>query len=75
MTIKFQAGVHNGMIPIPTEYRRKFHDNSEVEVEIRRKMTRTKGELYDLISELTRNPIKFKDFTPLTSDGIYDRSI
>lgn len=75
MTIKFQAEVHKGMIPIPTEYRREFHDNSEVEVEIRSKMTKDGGEPYDIISELTKNPIKIKDFTPLTRDEIYDRSL
>lgn len=75
MTVKFQAEVNKGMIPIPNEFLEEFHDHSEVEVEVRAKNNKTEEEPYDIIAELMRNPIKVEGFKPFTRDEIYDRKL
>ena len=72
MTVRFQTRANNGAILIPREFLSELNGVIDVSV-TPLSATLLADEPYDIITELTRNPIKLPDYRPLTRDEIYDR--
>lgn len=68
-TITFTASIQDGVIEIPEEHKKELGNGDSVKVTVVKKKTPMTG----IIEELINNPIKVKDFTPLTRDEAHER--
>lgn len=66
--IEFQTRVENGHIEIPTEFQGQLAGCVRVIVLAEDQQSNT-----DLLDQLLANPIKLKNFEPLTREEIYER--
>jgi hypothetical protein len=69
VTVQFKSKVKNGIIEIPRKYRRKIRDNVRVILKTETRKVRSKNYLDKLIAQ----PVKVKNFRPLTREQIYAR--
>jgi hypothetical protein len=67
--VEFQAKVKNGTIEIPAQYRDRIKQMVRVIV-----LAEADERTSNLIDQLLENPLRVKDFKPLTRDEMYARS-
>jgi len=67
--IEFRTKIKNGTIKIPKKYKQKIGNTVKVII-----IAEQKEKHADIIDELLKNPIKLKDFSPLSREEIYERS-
>lgn len=67
--IEFQTILQNGLIEVPAELREKIQ--GQVRVIVLTEDETKADEPYDILTELTNNPIHAPDFKPMTRDEIY----
>lgn len=65
--IEFNAKIKDGVIRIPPDHTQEFAGKVKVII-----MSQAKDKGPDIIEELMDNPIKIKDFKPMTRDEIYE---
>ncbi len=68
--VTFTANIENGKIIIPKIYQQELNNGNSVEVTLvkKKKISET-----NFLGKLIKNPIKVKNFQPLTRDDIYQR--
>ena len=66
--IEFKSKIKNGVILIPEKYKQKIGNTVKVIVITEKKTNRS-----DIIDKLLANPIKTKNFSPLSREKIYER--
>jgi len=67
--IEFRTKIKDGIIRIPKELRNTIKENVRVIV-----FTEENSVDFDVIERLLKNPMKLREFTPLTRDEIYERN-
>ncbi len=66
--IEFKSKIKNGIILIPEKYKQKIGNTVKVIV-----ITEKKKNRLDIIDKLLANPIKIKNFSPISREEIYER--
>ena len=66
--IEFKTKIRNGFIRIPHKYREKTGGYVKVIV-----LSEQKDQKADFIDDLLSNPVRSKDFSPMTREEIYER--
>lgn len=67
--IEFRTKIRNGMIEIPKKHRNKIKENVRVII-----ISEENNAEVDFIERLFNDPIKLKEFKPLSRDEIYERN-
>ncbi len=66
--IEFKTKIKNGTIQIPKKYKQKIGKTVKVII-----MSDQETKQVDIIDKLLKNPIKVKDFLPISRENIYER--
>ena len=66
--IEFKSKIKNGIILIPEKYKQKIGNTVKVIV-----ITEKKKNRLGIIDKLLANPIKIKNFSPISREEIYER--
>lgn len=67
--IEFQTKIQNGSISVPEKYRGRFKDRVRVIL-----MADEESQTDNYIEYLLANPVKLREFSPLSRDELYERS-